>query len=170
MTAVQFVTVLRRTGADVLFLALGVTLVTSLIKKTARGRLPAKAFVFLPFLLGVLFCAAYRMLSTWSVLPVTGELSSTLESGFSCGSVATLYYAVYEQFIRGDNTSPVLPLLEGIVPEEKRKEAADALYAERGADDLPARVTEILLLYSDLSEEELSAPAALIAQFLYLLR
>lgn len=167
MTAVEFVNALRHFGVDVLLLAAGVTLVTSLLKKTVLKTLSAKLYVFLPFLIGVAVYAVYRMLATWSVLPVTEELKLTLEGGFSCGSAATLYYAVYEQFVRGTKkVSPVLPLL-GFVAEDKRKKAADEIFAARGEEDVGSRVIEILLFYApDVDKETLADAAELIVRFL----
>ena len=49
MTALQFFNAFRTFGADILLLALGVTLFTSLLKKTVMKNCNKKAFVFLPF-------------------------------------------------------------------------------------------------------------------------
>ena len=171
MTAVQLVNVLRHFGLDVLLLALGVTLITSILKKTVLKSFPNKVYVFLPFLLGLILYATYRCLALWSISPLTGDIRTTVEGGLSCGSAATLYYVVYEQFFRRKKTivNPLLPLLEGIVPEGETEEAAAALYeGSKSAAELLPFVRETLLQYVDdsLSEAEFDATCQLIADFL----
>ena len=163
MTAVQFVNALRQYGADVLILAVGVTLITSLLKKTVLKKCPNKVYVFLPFLLGLLLYAIFRMVATWSVVPLTNELCGTIESGLGCGSVATIYYVIYEQFFKkGKTTLSLSPALEGIVPDGVREEVANALLAggkKLSAGELSAFVRETLAPYADasLTEVELEA-------------
>ena len=100
MTIFQYLGAFRVFDADVLLLALGVTLVTSLLKKTVFKNASKKLYVILPFVLGAVFYAAYRMLATLSVAPLTETLAQTAEGGFACGCAATLYYVIYEQFVR----------------------------------------------------------------------
>ena len=129
MTAIQYLNAFRVYGADVLLLALGVTLLTSLLKKTAMKNCPKKVYVILPFALGLVFYAVYRAIATMSAKPFTADLLVTLEGGFACGCAATLYYVVYEQFFRSRTLPPVSELLHGVVPEEKIAEAAGELTA-----------------------------------------
>lgn len=171
MTAVQLVNVLRNYGVDVLLLALAVTLLTALLKKTVLKSLPNKVYVFLPFLLGLLVYAAYRMLALWSVAPLTSDIRTTVEGGFSCGSAATLYHVIYEQFFRKKKTdeNPLLALLQGIVAEGEMEKAAKELKEGcKGAVELLSFVKETLLQYVEdsLSEAEFDATASLIADFL----
>lgn len=132
MTLLQYLNAFRVYSADALILALGVTLVTSLLKKTVLKKCPKKVYVFLPFVLGFIFCAAFRAIVTLSVEPFTSGLTETLEGGFACGCAATLYYVVYEQFFRPASNKaealpyPVAQLLGGLVPEE----SVDALAKE----------------------------------------
>ncbi len=172
---VRFFEVLRTYGADVLLLAAGVTLVTALVKKALPTRVSGKAGVFLPFLFGILFYAVYRMIVTGGFAPVTSDLSSTIESGIGCGSAATVYYILYEQFFRGKTRSPLAPLLEGIVAEESMEEAANALLAgskDVADEELSAFAAELLSAYAlpGLSAEELAAAALFIGKFLKALR
>ena len=99
MSFVQLVSAFRLYNADVLLLALGVTLLTSLLKKTVMKSFDRKFFTLLPFGIGLALYAAWRMATTGSFRPLW-ELQ-TLEGGFGCGCAATLYYVVYEQFFRG---------------------------------------------------------------------
>lgn len=100
MSAIQYLSTFRLYGWDVLLLAGGVTLLTSLLKKTVLKNAPKKLFVFLPFALGIVLYAIYRALVTLSAESFTTGLAATVEGGFACGCAATLYYVVYEQFFR----------------------------------------------------------------------
>ncbi|MBR7186308.1 MAG: hypothetical protein IKD43_02315 [Clostridia bacterium] len=171
MSFFQIVSAFRLYKADVLLLALGVTFLTSLLKNTVMKTFDKKVFVFLPFGIGLIVFAVYRAIATASLAPIGADFTATLEGGFGCGCAATLYYIVYEHFLRGKlAVNPLLPLLE-FVPEEKREEAAKALYT--GAKDLPkeemvAFFRENLNTYAEppMSEEELSATAEILSEFL----
>lgn len=177
MTVFQYLSAFRCYSADVLLLALGVTLCVSLLKKTVMKNCPKKVFVFLPFALGVLFYGAFRGIVTKSALPFTADFAQTAEGGFACGCAATLYYVVYEQFFRAkaQTAPPLLPLLDGIVKEEKRQEVADMLLRESGnltGEKLHAFVADTLSEYAlpDLMPEELIACANLVCRVLASLR
>ena len=172
MSFIQIVSAFRVYSADVLFIALGVTLLTSLLKKTVLKKVSKKLYVFFPFLVGLILFSVFRALVTLSPAPFTTELFATLEGGFATGCAATLYYVFYEQFIRGKTSvSPLLPLLEGIVPEERRALEADKLYAESKA--LPSEkrenyFSEKLNLFADppLDEAEKAATSKLLSEFM----
>ena len=174
MTALQFFNAFRTFGADVLLLALGVTLLTSLLKKTVMKNCNKKTFVFLPFGIGIVVYAVFAALVSLSADPFTKDLLQTVEKGFSCGLAATLYYVVYEQFLRSpkakEQTDPLYTLLDGIVPEERVEEAIAALTEKStGADkeQLPEIVRETLLPYAspELSEVETSAAVTILTKY-----
>lgn len=173
MTALQFFNAFRTFGVDVLLLALGVTLLTSLLKLTVMKNCNKKTFVFLPFVIGIVVYAVFSALVTLSADPFTKDLLVTIEKGISCGLAATMYYVVYEQFFRSPKKTtadPLLSLLEGIVPEEKREDAANALTEKcTGAEkeQLLEIVRETLLTYAspELSPMEAEAAIAIIAQY-----
>ena len=100
MTILQYLSAFRLFGGDVLVLGLAVTIAVSVLKKTALKNAPKKLFVFLPFALGTIVFAAFRCLAELSAAPLTSVLAATFEGGFACGCAATLYYVVYEQFLR----------------------------------------------------------------------
>ena len=104
MSAIQYLSAFRLYGWDVLLLAGAVSLLTALLKKTVLQNAPKKVYVFLPFALGILLYAVWRALVTLSAEPFTTGLATTLEGGFGCGCAATLYYVIYEQFIRKKKT------------------------------------------------------------------
>ena len=179
MTALQFLNAFRTFGADVLLLALGVTLLTSLLKKTVMKNCNKKVFVFLPFAIGLVVYAVFAALVTLSADPFTTDLLLTLEKGFSCGLAATLYYILYEQFFRApknqERTDPLYPLLDGIVPDDKKAEAVVQLIEKStGAEkeQLPQIIRDTLSTYAspELSEIELSAAVLILTQYLSTLK
>lgn len=97
MTLLQFINALEKYSVDVLALALGVCLATSLIKKAIPSEIK-KYITFIPFLLG---CAAYAIFMFISNNNYNVFSSETAVKGFECGAAATIYYIIYEQFIRG---------------------------------------------------------------------
>lgn len=177
MTVIQYWNAFRTFGADVLLLALGVTLVTSVFKKTVFKNRSKKLFVFLPFALGLIFYACYRAIVTWSALPFTEEWLKTCEGGFACGCAATLYYVVYEQFFRsgGKRISVLSPLLNGCVPDERKDEAERELLegsAGMEGEELVSFAETTLARYAlpETSPEEISALSRVIAEYLLKLR
>lgn len=174
MTALQFFNAFRTFGADVLLLALGVTLLTSLLKKTVMKNCNRRVFVFLPFAIGLVVYAVFSALVSLSADPFTKNLLETVEKGFSCGLAATLYYVVYEQFIRSpkstEHNDPLYPLLDGIVPDERKEEAIAALTENSTGVDkeqLSEAIRETLLPYAspELSEAETGAAVLILTQY-----
>ena len=100
MTILQYLSAFRLFGGDVLVLGLAVTVGVSVLKKTVLKNVTKKLYVLLPFILGAIVFAAYRCLAECSFAPLTAALCKTMEGGFACGCAATLYYVVYEQFLR----------------------------------------------------------------------
>lgn len=100
MTILQYLSAFRLFGGDVLVLGLAVTILVSVLKKTVLKNASKKLFVFAPFVLGTVLFAAYRCLAELSAAPLTSDVAATFEGGFACGCAATLYYVVYEQFLR----------------------------------------------------------------------
>ena len=160
MTLFQYLSALKSYGLDVLLLALGVTLCVSLLKKTVLKNCSKKVFVFLPFALGAVFYGAFRAIAAKSLLPFTADFAQTAEGGFRA---------------KAKTAPPLLPLLEGIVKEEKRRETADALLKQSGnlsGEQLHAFVADTLSenALPDLLPEELIACANLICRVLENLR
>lgn len=171
MTVLELYGALRRYGVDVLLLALGVTLLTSLLKKTVMKSVSKKVFVFLPFGLGILIYSLYSILSRGGLCFTAEEISTLIRQGFSTGCAATLYYVIYEQFLRGKFTAdPLAPLLE-CVPEGKRKEASAAILSaceNAGERELTEVISEQLCAFADppLSEEEAALAAELLKEYI----
>src|SRR5699024_5768431 len=91
MSAIQSLSGFFSDSWQSLLLALGVALVTFILKKTVK-KLPEKVFTFLPFALGILAFAVYRAIATLSWAPFTTEIVTTLEGGFTCGCAAILCF------------------------------------------------------------------------------
>lgn len=145
MEAIRYLSAFRLYGADVLLLALGVSLLTSLLKKTVLKNMSKKVFVFLPYLLGLVIYCVYRMITMLSAVPVTKEFFATAEGGFAVGCAATLYYVIYEQFFRKEKkgVNILTPLFDGIVPDEEIGEITSFLI-ETCADKTKAETEEIV--------------------------
>lgn len=147
---IRYLGTLRLYGADVLILASGVSLLTSLLKKTVFKKASKKIFVFLPYVFGLIFYGVYRAVVTRSAAPFTHEFFATTEGGFAVGCVATLYYVIYEQFFRGKKNgagNALTPLLEGVVPAENVAEISEILLAQsagKSREEIAALVKETL--------------------------
>ncbi len=173
MNIVQYLSAFRIFSPSVLLLAAGVNLICSLLKKTVLKKCNKKLFVFLPFVFGLGLYAAFRAIAAGVCTALAYNLSVTLEGGFACGSVATLYYVAYEQFFRKKQTeiNPVSPLLEGYVLPEKVDEVARKLLAETSTKEQGERLDFIVQTLKDacdesVSEEEIFALAKLVEEFL----
>jgi hypothetical protein len=88
--------VLQIFDLDVLLVAVAVTALTGLAKlKISEGL--KKYVTFFPFIIGALAYGAY----TAAFLNIDPFIPRTVTMGIECGVAATIYYVVYEQFIKG---------------------------------------------------------------------
>jgi len=178
MTMIQYLSILRQLEPGIQFLAPAVAIVSALLKKTLLKSSHKFVLAALPFLLGSLLYALYRVLSTMSLTPLVGDLSATLSGGFACGSAATIYSAVYDRLTdrtEQERFSPVYPLLEGYVSESRRAEAAAELYEGSLAlegDALTEYLDKTLEKYvlDEITDSQRTALRILIEQFLLFLR
>ena len=161
---------------DVTLLALVTSVVTQVLKKTLFKRSQKKLVTFLPFILGTLFYAAYAAVRNLSLYYLVESYVSVLEHGISVGAVATLYYVLYEQFVRvksnlSETERVISTLIEGYVPTDSVESAARAV-AEAIERDVTGngavRAQEILSEYSDggISERDLQLLCKLIIETL----
>ncbi len=92
-----------------------------------------------------------------SVAYLFEEYTSIIEHGISVGTAATLYYVLYEQFVRKPNglsetEKVVAALIEGYVPSDSIEAAAKAVAEAIGRDvtgNGAARAQEIIAGYAD---------------------
>ena len=163
-------------GVDVTLLAILTSVVTQVIKKTVFKRAQKKLVTFLPFMLGTLFYAVYAAVRNLSLYYILEEYISVLEHGFSVGAAATLFYVLYEQFVRvksslSETERVISTLIEGYVPTDSVETAAKAVAAaiERDVTGNGAvRTQEILSEYSngEITERDLQLLAKLIIETL----
>ena len=163
-------------GLDVSFLALATAVITQIIKATLFKNAQKKLVTFLPFIIGSILYAAYADARNLSLAYLIYEYVSVLEHGVSVGAVATLYYVLYEQFVReksklSETERIISALIESFVPSERLETAAKAV-AEAVARDVTGngakRAQEILREYADgeIDENELFLLSRLIIETL----
>ena len=119
-------------GVDVVLLAAATAALTQVLKITLFRRAKKKIVTFLPFAIGTLLYAAYAAVRNLSFFYLIDEYVSVLEHGVSVGAVATLYYVLYEQFIREKNNlsaseNVIATLIAGYVPADDVERAAKAI-------------------------------------------
>lgn len=132
MTFIEIIDTFTFYGVDVILLAGATALLTQLLKKTLFKRAQKKIVTFLPFVLGTVLYAVYAAVRNLSVCYVFEEYTAILEHGISVGATATLFYVMYEQFVRNkkglsETEGVIATLIEGYVPEDKIESAAKAV-------------------------------------------
>lgn len=176
MSFIQIINTFTFYGLDVSLLAAATGLLTQLIKKTLFKRAQKKLVTFLPFAIGIVLYAVYAAVRNLSAEYVLKEYVCVLEHGISVGAAATLYYILYEQFVRSDDGVSVTEkliatLIGGYVPEESALEAAKAIAEAIRADVTGSgamRAQEILKKYCNgsVSEREITLLSGLIIETL----
>lgn len=163
-------------GVDVLLLALATAALTQGLKITLFKNAQKKLVTFLPFIIGTLLYAVYAAIRHLSFFYLFEEYTCVLEHGLSVGAMATLYYVLYEQFVRQKDSlsqaeGVIATLIEGYVPKENVEKAAKAV-AEAIERDVTgngaARAKEILAEYSDgeISQNDIALLSRLIIETL----
>ena len=163
-------------GIDVSCLALLTVIATQLIKKTILKHAQKKIITFAPFMLGTLFYAVYAVVRNLSFCYLLEEYVSIVEHGVSVGAIATLYYVLYEQFIReksnlSETEKVIATLIEGYVPTDSLEEVAKEIAVAIERDVMgngATRAQEILAEYSngEINEQDLKLLARLIIETL----
>lgn len=129
LTIIQLINTFTFYGIDTVLLAALTTATVAIIKKLFFKKTSKKLLTFLPFIVGTLFYCAYSVLLNFSFAPVINGISEHLEKGVAVGATATVIYVVYEQFLRGDKSTP-LPesvtkiILEGYIRDGELDETA----------------------------------------------
>ena len=129
MTFIQIIDTFTFYGVDVALLALATAILTQVLKITILKKVQKKILTFLPFTLGTLFYAVYAAVRNMSVGYLLQNYAEILEHGLAIGSLATLLYVLYEQFIRKKNglsetEQVVSALIAGFVPDESLEKVA----------------------------------------------
>ncbi len=126
-------------GLDVMLLAAATAVTVQLLKKTVMKNVQNKLYTFLPFVTGALYYAVYRGLCEMSFCHVLENYADILEHGMAVGSLATMIYVLYEQFVRQKKSSSAAEdvigaLIEGYVPDESRAKVAALIAAALSRD------------------------------------
>lgn len=119
-------------GADIAALSVLTCAVVQILKRTLLKKCPKKVLTFLPYILGFIFCAAFAAVSELNVNFIFEHLPETGERGFMVGSLSTLLYVWYEQFIRqkndcGKTEGVIATLIEGYVPADDVQKTAKSI-------------------------------------------
>ena len=133
VTIIQLINTFTFYGIDIVLLALLTTVTVAIIKKLFFKKASKKLLTFLPFIVGTLFYCGYSALVNMSFLPVVNGICEHLEKGFAVGATATIFYVVYEQFLRGDSSTPLFEsvaktILEGYIKSDEIDTAAKKAY------------------------------------------
>jgi len=152
---------------------------TAIIKRFVfkSGRLK-KFLTFVPFVLGILIYALFLL--------IIGKMTEilqleTLYSGIACGAVATTYYVVYEQFIRGKKTGmeisdtkalAVMGILNNILTAESLETVSNDIYEILNSDNEELCKSEQILSLiksnkrDDITEKEIKPLVKLILKLI----
>lgn len=163
-------------GVDVVLLAFLTAGLTQVVKVTLFKRAQKKLVTFLPFIIGTLLYAIYAGLKNLSFYYVLTEYTEILEHGISVGAVATLYYVLYEQFVRvktnaTESERVIGTLIENYVPKENVEKVSKAI-AEAIEKDVTGngakKAEEIILSYGgeELKESDVQLLCRLIIETL----
>ena len=145
-------------GVDIASISVLTCVIVQVLKRTVLKNCQKKVLTFLPFVLGTLFYAVFAAATNLSLSYLVSELPQVCERGFTIGSLSTVIYVWYEQFIRANETTSategvIATLIEGYVPtdavEETAKSIAEAIQrdvtgdgAKRTAEILSASISE----------------------------
>ena len=154
----QIFSLLQRYDGLSVLLSLPVCGLTALVKRFCPASCK-KFLTLLPFLLGTAALAVCGLVTE----PDSFDWQSAVESGLRCGSAATVFYVVYEQFVRGKrNSLPAEPdalavyalLLQAGIPGDICEMATRIAEACRGLDEPAAEEKVRSLLRESLADEE----------------
>lgn len=97
MTIVQFINAIEKYSMDTLALGIVVCLITATVKRIIPAKLK-KYLTFFPFVCGVVVYGGYLYINSAGLENIL--IVSTVVKGVECGAAATIYYVLYEQFVR----------------------------------------------------------------------
>lgn len=176
LTIIKIIDTFTFYGLDVALLAALTAATVQICKVTFLKGVRKKLLTFLPFTVGAVFYAVYAALKNWSVSCLLTDYVQIIEHGIAVGSVATLLYVLYEQFVREKKTASategvIATLIEGFVPTDRTESVAKQI-AEAIERDVTGngavRTAEILTENSDgeITERDLRLLSKLIIETL----
>ncbi|MCH5147758.1 MAG: hypothetical protein J1G05_00155 [Clostridiales bacterium] len=162
MTIIQLINTFTLYGIDTVLLAALTTVTVAIIKKLFFKKASKKLLTFLPFIIGTIFYCAYSAVTNFSFAPVINGISAHLEKGFAVGATSTILYVIYEQFVRGDKSTPLSEsvakaILEGYIKSDELSNASKSAY-EAIVNDVTGsaleRVRHIISEHADEGTDE----------------
>jgi hypothetical protein len=144
-------------GFDVIALAIATSAIVQIIKHIFKN-CKKKIFTFLPFIVGGVIYAIYAALSHLSAAYIVNNITDILEHGLCVGSLSTVLYVWYEQFIREkDEVSTtegvIATLIEGYVPTNAVETTAKQIAAAIEKDVTGSGATKALDILSSNAED-----------------
>ena len=99
-------------GVDIAVIS-GVTCtIVQILKRTVLKNCNKKVLTFLPFVIGTVLYAVFAAVAHLDIGYLLTDLPYVCERGFTIGSLSTVLYVLYEQFIREREQTPVT---EGVI-------------------------------------------------------
>lgn len=142
-------------GVDIAVIS-GVTCtIVQILKRTVLKNCNKKVLTFLPFVIGTVLYAVFAAVAHLDIGYLLTDLPYVCERGFTIGSLSTVLYVLYEQFIREREQTPVT---EGVI--------SMLMEGYLQADDAAAAAKRIAgALASDLNGNGVAATADIIAEY-----
>ena len=144
----QFIGYIRQFNADVALIGAAVWGLTLLARKTFLKSAKNRKFItFLPFLVGALLYAAYAALCGGAAT----DWAEALNSGITCGSLATVIEMVYRQFLHGEEKDVRVACVQAMLSgwaQLSDEQAQDLIGTLEQADEERAKA-EIAAIYHE---------------------
>ncbi len=174
MTLLKIIDTFAFYGFDTVLLAAATCLIVQLLKVTLFKKRTKKVVTFLPFIVGSLLYAAYAALIHLDFFWVLDNYVAVLEGGLSVGTLATVTYVCYEQFIRGEKDTSatvgvIATLIDGFVPAAEVEKVAEEIAKVIEKDvtgDGAKKTAEILATNGVAGENDIKVLARLIIETL----
>lgn len=176
MTIIKIIETFTFYGLDVIILSAATCAAVQILKVTLLKNCKKKIVTFLPFLIGTLVYAAYAAVCNQSAAYLLDHYTLILERGFGVGTLSTVIYVWYEQFIREKSgasatESVIATLIEGFVPSDAAESVAAAIAAAIEKDvtgDGAKKAAEILKenAEGDVTEKDIVLLSKLIIETL----
>lgn len=172
MNFFEIIDAFQKYSIDVLLLAFATTAFVSILKHTVLKNAKKKILTFLPFIIGIIFYGVYQGVINCSFNFVLENYTIICEGGLTCGTVSTVYYILYEQFIRerSDESlteSLIKKLLTGVVETDKLLNVSESLFkilsTEKSENEQKTQIFALLKTEcANMSTSELSGYTSLI--------
>jgi hypothetical protein len=132
LTIIEIINTFAFYGLDKIMLAAVTCIAVQLLKNTILKNCKKKIVTFLPFMIGTVFYAIFISIYKLNAVYIIKNYTETIESGFGVGTLSTVIYVCYEQFVRDKQATSVsegviATLIDGYVPDDEVEEIAAAI-------------------------------------------